>query len=185
MKRSLICLAVPMMLFAGGCGNEESKKEDKIAVASKEEKVAYIDQVIGFSNDFETIMKKMSKLTSDDMTLFSNKEEFIGVINEFTDLFDRLNNMEPDEKYKTQHEKLKRAMGYYAESFQIQLDNIDNPSSSELALSTSKLKDGLAIYKKSMGAINDIRRGNEIGTTEKSLEEKKQQNTTSETTEGE
>ncbi|MEC2463888.1 hypothetical protein P9X10_03075 [Bacillus cereus] len=185
MKRSLICLAVPMMLFAGGCGNSEEKKEDKVEVASKEEKVAYIDQVIEFSNDFETIMKKMSKLTTDDMTLFSNKEEYIGVVNEFTELFDRLNKMEPDEKYKTQHEKLKRAMGYYAESFSMQIDNIDNPSSSELTLSTSKLKDGLALYKKSMGAINDIRRGNEIGTTEKSLEEKKQQTTSNETTKGE
>lgn len=35
MKRSLICLAVPMMLFAGGCGNSDSKKEDKIEVAEK------------------------------------------------------------------------------------------------------------------------------------------------------
>ncbi|PGF05287.1 DUF7018 domain-containing (lipo)protein [Bacillus toyonensis] len=177
MKRSLICLAVPMMLFAGGCGNEEAKKEDKVAVAKEEkvEKVSYIDQVISFSNDFEEIMKKISKLTNEDDTLFTNKEEFLEVVKEFTVVNDTLIKMKPDEEYKVQHEKLKRAMGYYAIAFSLQIESIDDPYSGKITEATSNLKDGLALYKKSMGAINDIRRGDEIGTTEKSLEEKKQQ----------
>lgn len=169
MRRKLICLAVPMMLFAGGCGNEEVKKEDKVEAVEKEEKVAYIDQVIEFSSGFEDIMKEMSKLTTDDMTLFSNKEEFIENVNKFTDLFDTLNKMKPDEEYKTQHEKLKRAMTYYSMAFSIQLENIDDPYNGKITEATSHLKDGLALYQKSMGAINDIRRGYEVGTTEKKL----------------
>ncbi|PHE64174.1 hypothetical protein COF68_04825 [Bacillus toyonensis] len=173
MKRKLICLAVPMMLFAGGCGNEEVKKEDKVEAVEKE-KVAYIDQVLQFSNDFEDIISKVSKLTHEDETLFSNKEEFIETVNEFTALFDRLNKLEPDEEYRVQHDKLKRAMGYYAEAFSLQMDSIEDPYSGKLKLANASLKDGLTLYMKSMGAINDIRRGYEVGTTEKNLEEKKQ-----------
>ncbi|PEM31183.1 hypothetical protein [Bacillus wiedmannii] len=173
MKRSLICLAVPMMLFAGGCGNSESKKEDKIEVAEKNEST-YVDQVMAFSNSFGECLTKMNDLVQEDETLFSNQEEFAEVVIEFSDLYKDLQNLVPDKEYKVHHEKLLRSMSYYADAFSLRLDSFESATTEELSLSTAKMQSGLELYLKSMGAINDIRRGDEVGSTEKRMNKKKE-----------
>ncbi|MDC2864387.1 hypothetical protein [Bacillus sp. BP-3] len=74
MKRSLICLALPVLLVTGGCSNSDSKKEDKIEVAEKEE-ISYTDQVKEFTGDFYEGTKKLAELTTKDSSLFTVKEE--------------------------------------------------------------------------------------------------------------
>ena len=116
MKRSLICLALPVILIAGGCSNEESKKEDKIEVAETES-VSYEEQMQDFSNSFYEGLKKLEKPVEQDSSLFTVREEYEKALNELIILTQKPKAFQPDSKYELQHKKFVRSMELYNEAF--------------------------------------------------------------------
>jgi hypothetical protein len=155
-RLKLVYFLLPLMLFVGGCGNtvEETKYEKDFLKGSSAMKEA---------------SHKMTKIQEEDHSLSSSKEEYKEAVMEFRKVTKEFKDLVPESKYETQHKNLIRALEEYELSTSKLLTGMSDTEGIEWKDGIKQFNKATDMYVMAAGNIVDIRDGNKVGTTGKSI----------------
>ncbi|MGF2716205.1 DUF7018 domain-containing (lipo)protein [Bacillus cereus] len=127
MKRSLIGLAIPMMLL-GGCGtdNVEKKESTKIEVKAEEKeqltKEAYPSRMSNLHYELKLKMEEVTKIAGEkDTDVKEQNKEILKGIDELQEIFIKFYKIDPPKEFEEPHKSLLKAIDCYKEAFDTQL----------------------------------------------------------------
>ncbi|GAB6552439.1 hypothetical protein bcgnr5378_05570 [Bacillus cereus] len=155
-RLKLVYFLLPLILFIGGCGNtvEETK---------------YEKDFLKGSGAMKESSHKMTEIQEGDHSLSSSQDEYIEAVVEFRKVVKEFKGLVPDSKYEEQHKKLIKAMEEYELSTSKLLAGVSDTGGIVWKEGIDQFNKATDLYVIAAGNIVDIRDGNKLGTTEKSV----------------